>query len=261
MCIIQRSADNLKLLYHIESEARYEKFLVVAGGDDKNTYAAQTKAPAIAYNSHKVIMVHGGIFDYVGSTPMQQKSALYKAAYVLGRVAGLAPQTPPTFKALGYSGEVHKMSDNERTDALKSGVLTTYYDSELTSFVITQGINTLQQNQNIVNENGTSHLWSLMRIFAQLNKEIEVNSKIDLLANQTQGPNRSTLSPQVVVDWTKSFLKRKEATATQDNLILSFQDVTVQVKQDAYCINYAAVPNYEVNKLFFTGLILDPNIQ
>ena len=42
---------------------------------------------------------------------LRQKDAFQKAAYVVGRVSGLEPQTPLTFKAFGYAGEVHKVSD------------------------------------------------------------------------------------------------------------------------------------------------------
>ncbi len=139
--------------------------------------------------------------------------------------------------------------------------MTTFHDSELGAFVITQGINTLQQNAHLVNEDGKSHSWQLMRIAAQLNKEIEINSKVQLLGNQAYGPNRATLTPEVVQEWTRSYLRRQTVTATQDNLILSFQDVTVTINQDAYHITYSFEPNFEVNKLFVTGLIIDSNIQ
>jgi hypothetical protein len=256
------SADNLSLAYHLDNQAKYEKFLVIGGGEDKNTFTTQSIVAAQTLNSKRVVLVHGGCYenDRTEGTGLRRKNAVYKAAYVLGRTAGLEPQTPPTFKGLGYAGEVHKMTDTERTTALDEGVLTTYFDSEIGAIVITQGINTLQLNRYVVNEDGSSHSWQLMRIAAQLNKEIEINAKVQLLGNQSQGPNRATLSPEVVVQWVKGYLKRKTATSTQDNLILSFQDVTVEIKQDAYCINYAFVPNFEVNKLFFTGLILDPNL-
>lgn len=254
--------NNFKILSHIESEARYDKFLVVAGGEDKDTFVSQSITAAQTFNSQRVIVCHGGCFenDRSGGTGLRKKNARYHAAYVLGRTAGLEPQTPPTFKGLGYAGEVHKLTDRERETALDAGVLTTYFDGEIGAFVITQGINSLQQNTYLVNDNGTSYSWQLMRIAAQLNKELVINAKVQLLGNQSQGPNRATLSPEVVQEWVKSYLKRKTARATDDNLILSFQDVTVSIDQDAYCVNYGFTPNFEVNKLFFTGLILDPNL-
>ena len=256
------STDNTKILAHILNDAVYEKFMVVAGGDDSASYAAQSIAKAQALDSHRVILVHGGVKenDSAGGSGFRDKDALHKAAYVLGRVSGLTPQTPPTFKGLGYAGETHKLTDAEKEQGLDAGVLTTFYDSEIGAFVITQGINTLQANRFVVNGDGTSHQWQLMRIMAQLNKELQIEAKIKLLANQNQGPNRATLSEEIVAEFTKSFLSSRTATETNDNYILSFQDITTGIKGDAYFINYAVVPNFEVNKLFFTSLILDPSI-
>jgi len=255
------SVDNLKILAHVHQEARFDKTIIVGGGNDRNTFHSQSITAANTLNSEKAVVVHAGCIENNINMGEWIKNSKYHAAYVLGRVAGLPPQTPPTFKALAYAGERHKMNDKELTLALDNGVLTTHYDDDLNSFVITQGITTLKNNKNVVNPDGTSHSWQLMRIAAQLNKEIIVNAKIDLLGNQQQGPNRATLSPEVVAEWVDSYLNKRTATSTQDNLILSYQDITVEIKQDAYCIDYGFVPNFEVNKLFFTGLILDPNLN
>jgi hypothetical protein len=258
------SADNYSLQLHIETDAKYQKYMVVAGGDTKTEFTTESIAAANGFDSNRVMVVHGGckIQDRLGGLGLRTKDSLYKAALVLGRMCGLAPQIPITFKGIGIAGETHRMSIRERETALDEGVLTTNYDSEIAGgiFVITSGINTMQDNKFVVNNDGSSHLMSVERIAAQLNKEIEINAKNTLLGNQSVGPNRSTLSPAIVIEWVQNFLRTKEATTTQDNLILSSQDITVTTVQDAYKINYGFVPNFEVNKLFITGLILDPNL-
>lgn len=256
------SANNLRIQDHLESEAKYQKYLVVAGGHDKDTFASESIAAAETFNSSRVIVTHGGCKVAGAGFGLSTKSALYKAALVVGRTCGLAPQTPITFKAIDIAGEVHRMTDAEREVALESGVLTTYYDSEIAGgvFAITQGVNTLQNNDNVVNEDGTSHQISVERIAAQLNKEIQVNAKNQLLGNQQQGPNRATLSPEVVVEYVENFLKTKEASQTEDNLIISSRNVVAVIDQDAYKITYEFEPNFEINKLFITGLIIDPNL-
>lgn len=258
-----QSADNGKILAHLASEARFEKFMVVGGGNDVNEFESISVATAVFYNSDKVIVVHGGVNvnSQQTGTGLKPKDSRYKAAHVLGRLAGLGPQTPVTFKAMGYAGEIHNMTEGEKEHALDKGVLATGYNGDIGSFVVIAGINTLQRNRSVVNEDGTSYLISLKRIAAQLNKEIEINATIQLLGNQTNGPNAITLDPEIVKTWLKSYLKKKTATATTDNLIISFQDITVVRDQDALKINYAFVPNFEVNKLFFTGFILDPNLN
>lgn len=258
-----QSVDNGKILAHLASEARFEKFLVVGGGNDKNEFNSLSIGTANFYNSDRVITVHGGCYvnsNQVG-TGLKAKDSRYKAAHVLGRLAGIEPQTPVTFKGMGYAGEVHSMTESEKETALDEGVLATGYNGDIGAFVVIAGINTLQRNKFVVNEDGTSYLISLKRIAAQLNKEIEINATIQLLGNQTAGPNLSTLDAEIVKAWLKGYLKKKTATSTTDNLIISFQDITVTREQDAYKINYAFVPNFEINKLFFTGFILDPNLN
>ena len=258
-------ADNIKLQFHIEGAAKYQKYLMVGAGADKSKFVSESIAAAATFDSNRVIVVHGAcqVRDVLGSGGLRTKDSVHKTAFVLGRTCGLAPQIPITFKGIGIAGEIHKLTDKERVQALDAGVLTTYFESEVAGgiFAITQGINSLQDNRFVVNTNGTSHLVSLERIAAQLNKEIEVNAKNILLGNQQAGPNRSTLSPEIVQEWTENYLRTKEATSTADNLILSFRDVTVSIVQDAYKVGYSFVPNFEVNKLFVTGLIIDPNLS
>lgn len=251
------SANNMKLLSHLQNEAKYDKIMVVAGGNTKAEFQGSIDA-AKQFDSERVVLVHGGIYeeDLISGAGLREKDSLQKAAYVIGRVSGLAPQTPLTFKAFDYAGEVHKVSDTERELALDAGVLTTSFNFELRSFICTQGINTLQANTTQVNSDGTSHVWQSMRIVYQLNKELLIQATIDLLGNQSLGPNRNTLDEGVVEEWTKGFLSSRTASSTSDNLILSFRDITTNSQGDALFVNYAFTANSEVNKIFFTGILL-----
>jgi len=256
------SSTNNAILSHLVDDARFEKFMVVAGGNDKNTFVSESIAAAKAYDTDRVIVVHGGVevASNVAGTGLRTKSSEWKMAAVLGRVAGLEPYTPVTFKGINFAAETHPLIKREKEQALDNGVLVTAFDGDLGAFIVVQGINTLQRNRNVLNADGTSHSLQLKRIAAQLNKEIEVNAKIDLLGNQNSGPNRHTLRPVMVEEWLKAFLQRRTARATTDNLIIGFQDIKVSIIQDAYAIEYSFIPNFEINKLFFTGLIIDPNI-
>lgn len=256
------STVNEAILSHLVSSARFEKFMLVAGGRGRNEFVSQTIAATNHFDTDRVIVVHGAcqVASAETATGLREKSSKYKLAAVLGRMCGLEPQTPITFKGISIAGEIHKLNKAEKERGLDEGVLMTAFDSDINAFTIVQGVNSLQRNRNVVNSDGTSHSIQLKRIAAQLNKEIEVNAKTQLLGNQSVGPNRNTLSPEVVAEWLKGYLGRKTATSTTDNLILSFQDISVSIVQDAYQINYAFVPNFEVNKLFFTGLIIDPNL-
>jgi hypothetical protein len=120
-----------------------------------------------------------------------------------------------------------------------------------------KGVNTLQINSDLVNPDGSTSSKQLARIVRQLNKELIINGKRTLL-KKPNGANRNTLSAEDVKTWVEAYLTSKVATDQLDNLIISFQNVTVTVQGDAYFINYGVIPNYEVSFLLFSGLLLDP---
>jgi len=258
-----QSAMNGKILSHLNDvDTRFDKFMIVGGGDNSSEFGSGANNSsidtAIHYNSDKVIVTHGGIKKVCQTSPtgFRKLPSLYHAALHLGRIAGLAPQVPPTFKAIDVDGLEHNLTTREQEIALNAGVLVTVYDRDFQDFIILQGVNTLQNNDFLVNSDATSYSIQLKRIVSQINKELIINSKLQLL-NQPSGVNRSTLSSKNVEDWVKGYLQRITATTTTDNLILSFRDVTVQVQDDAYKVSYGIVPNTEINKLFFTGFILE----
>lgn len=252
-----QSADNGSILAHIDTEARYDKFMVV-GAQDGETDFSTSIGDAQFYDSEQVIVVHGGVnVNAPTVSGLKQRGAVYKAAQVLGRIAGLEPQVPGTFKNLNYHSEVHDITNDQANAALDAGLLVTRLDPELNDYVIVQAVNSLQDNSNIVNQNGDSHEISVERIKAQLNKELIVNSKRQLLGNPS-GTNRSTLSEETIKNWTAAYLDRRTATETDDNLIIGYQNISVEVQQDAYLVNYEFEPNFPVNKLLFTGFIIDP---
>ena len=183
-------------------------------------------------------------------------AAQVHAAYILGRPCGLLPQVPITNKTIGIEGLVHNLTERQREQALRSGILTTYFDTDFGDFVCLKGVNSLQNNANLINPDGTSYSIQVMRIVTQLNHDLTINAKLQLLG-QPQGVNRNTLSAAYVKNWTEAFLETKVATASQDNLILSFRDVTVSRREDSYWVTYGIVINNEIDKIFFTGFMIE----
>lgn len=256
-----QSAANGLILSHLLNDAKYEKFLIVGGGKDRNKFAAGVTNSSIEtakyYDSDRVVVVHAGVKKKVqGIGGFKEYDAIYKSALALGRIAGLPPQVPVTFKDLDMDGDMHEMNTKERIKALDAGVFHTKYDVDFAAFIVNEDINTLQNNENVLNEDGTSHLISLKRIAAQLDKEIIINAKITLLGNPN-GVNRNTLSNEVVATWLDTFLKSKMATPINDNLIITFKNIVVTKSQDATIASYDFAPNTEVTKLFFTGRITE----
>jgi len=259
-----KSANNVKIFTHILTKAKFQKYIVIGGGNDENEFDTVSGSTGIAafYDNARAIIVHAGskILKRDGVS-FKEHLSIFKTAGVLGRITGLEPQVPVTFKSIRMDGDRHEMTENERVLALEKGVLHTKFDDEFIAFVVNQGINSLQgiKNDFLVNEDGTSHDIAVERIAAQLNKIIIVNAKQRLLAKE-DGVNRNVLSPLTVQTFVVDLLIGLTATDILDNLILSFRNVVVTIEQDAFKITYGFVPNFPVNKLFFTGFMLDVNL-
>lgn len=253
---------NILLLGHLLNEAKFDKFMYIGGGENEDNFESGTDGSSIDtaefYNSKRVIIVHAGFYKKGLNQAEFYYSSAVKTAAVVGILAGLPPQVPATFKKIKFNRDGHDLTVKQRKLALRKGVLHTKYDSELGGFVINQAINSLQKNDFMVNTDASSYEISVERIGAHLNKLIIVNAKKDLLGQQN-GVNRFTLSESVFFNWLKVFLQAQTVTNTQDNLILSFENITIKTVQDGLYATYSYEPNYPVNKLFVTGVMLDKN--
>lgn len=251
------AADTLaaRLQYFIQSEAVGEKFLSIPGvSTGENTDLASNISEAQTFNSDRVWLIHGTIRKNSILAPKgyREFDSIYLNALMVGRILGLAPQVPATFKNVDIDGITGQLDDLQKEDCLDNGILTVVYDKELEDFVILRDVNTLQNNTALQNPDGTSFSIQLTRISAQLNRDIIVNAKRTIFSNQN-GTNRLTLSEQYLSDWTASFLNGKIATPTQDNLIISWSDINVTRESDAYFITYKFSPNNSIDFAFFTG--------
>lgn len=249
------SVSNQAIVEWVTTTAKIKPDVYIASGSTAGEFATSI-AVANSYNSQYVTVVHGGAKKIdLGNRAFKEYKSIYKAAALLGREAGLEPQIPLTFKGIGIDGEVHPLNDNLATQALDEGVLVTRLDNG--SFEVVKGVNSLQNNQYLVNPDGSTHDKQLARIVRQLNKEITINAKQQLL-KKPNGSNRNTVSVSDVKAWLEGYLNTKVADESTDNLILSFSNIEVTVNQDAYEVTYAFVPNFSVSFLFFTGVMIDP---
>lgn len=252
--------SNTLMANHIANESKYGEFLFIGGGRDANSFdGSPTSSTEIAkfFDSDAIVVVHAGIKkNYLSGAGFKEYGSIVKTALVLGRIAGLPPEIPGTFKDINMDADMHDLSEKQEKIALGKGVLYTKLDMTR-DFIISQSISCLQNNDFMINPDGSSYEISIKRIAAQLNKELEVNAYKQLLKRE-DGTNRGSLSTAVVIQWTKSYLIGKTVSPiTPSNLILGFEQVTCTVKQDAYFVQYGFYPNTPVNKLFFTGVMLD----
>ena len=255
------SLSNTKILDLISNQTKYEKYMYVGGGFDKNTFkgigAGCSEAIAKYFDSDNAIVVHGGSKRSVfGTAGFKTYDQLYKTCCAIGRTSGLAPQIPITLKSINIDGEVHSLTEKEQEFCLANGILYSYYDDELGGFVLGQGINTLQNNSFLVNEDGSSFSIAVKRITTQLTREVLYYAKQTFFGSEN-GPNRNTITDQDIKVWLEGFLKSRTATTGSDNLILRGGNVKVEVQQDNYFVSFEFVPNFEISKIVFIGFILD----
>jgi hypothetical protein len=272
-----QSDEHELILKHLAQEAKFDKYLIVGGGQDENQFDNGARKPlptptgdegsiqiAISLDTSLATVVHGGFYKSLrlstltsSSVVLKEYNSFFKAANVIGRILGKPPQVPGTFKTLDYDAEVHVLKSYEIDDGLKKGVLMTRWDSEANDFIIVQAINTLQDNDFLVNEDGQSFEISIERIKQALNKGIQINAKKQLLLKE-DGVNRGTLSAQDMKLWIQNYLQQQTVTPTEDNLIITYQNVTVKINAiDTYSCSYEFVPNWPVNKLIIIGIIID----
>jgi len=247
---------NYQILSHVQLDSEFKRILVIGGGADDNQFSDTLYATA-NYDSELVHVCYSRIWkrDLASVTGKRYYPSIYHAAAYLGRIAGQEPQTPATFKDLDLDGVLHEMTKSQREQALLGGVIHQRYVDGM-GWVVNQDVNSKQENELDVYEDGTSPHGSTMRIALQLNKELVIN-----LRKKFVGLNANTASPADVKAFTEGYLKLRTATSVDDNLILTFQNVRVQLIGADYDVKYGFVPNGPVNRFFVTGFMFNVNLS
>ncbi len=238
--------DILKVQDHIANEAKYRNFMAISGHETNLDSSIQW---ATTFDSEKINLVHGGIKkkSRIAASGMRTWGPMFHTAYFLGRLLGMAPWVPLTFKAFDIDGVTDMLNDKEQLRADSAGVVCTIYDADFGKFINLHDVNTLQNNDYVLNNDGSSHLIQVMRIESQLDRELVINAKIDLLSDPN-GVTRSSLTKEDAIEWTKGYLQRRLKT-----LIVDYRNVTAYYNEDAIYVDYEASPNTEVKAIFFTG--------
>lgn len=244
------------LISHVEDPStEFIKTLVIGGEADEDGFA-DSKTMSQTSDSNRVIVVHGAVkqVSKAVASGFREWPPVYHAAKVLGRICGLQPQVPVTNKQIDVDGVVHNLTKKAQEEALEAGLLVTIADQFRGGFKVLQGVNTLQDNEDLFTSEGKSFSIQFERIVAQINRELIINSETDLL-NQENGVNVNTLSPGLLKSWTETYLASRVASPAEDNLLLSFRNVTVTRVDDYYKVTYGIVVNNEITKIFYTGFL------
>ena len=252
------AATNGKLFTFLKQTAKFTEFMVVPGGeDDTDLFGDTNSSESIAkyFNSGQVICVHGApIVTRKDQNGTKQLHTIYLAAAIVGLNAGMAAQTPLTFKRVGYQSFAYDLKKRERERALQAGIM--HVRNVSGYWCVNQGITTLLDNKKTIADDGQSFELSVELIKAQLNKEL-------ILEGQTRftGQTAAQASPQSVKNFTETKLASLVAYPGNDNLLISWKNVKVVAKNSDYFITYDFVPNVPVNKTFFIGNILDFSVE
>lgn len=248
------ASTNGKLFTFLKQDAKFTEFMVVPGGeDDTDLFGDANSSQSIAkfFNSGQVVCVHGApIVTRKDQNGTKQLHTIYLAAAVVGLNAGMAAQTPLTFKRVGYQSFAYDLKKRERERALQAGIM--HVRNVSGYWCINQGITTLLDNKKTIADDGQSFELSIELIKSQLNKVV-------ILEGQTRftGQTAAQASPQSVKNFTETKLASLVASPGSDNLLISWKNVKVVAKNSDYFITYDFVPNVPVNKTFFIGNILD----
>ena len=249
------SATTGRLFTFLKNDAKFTEFLVIPGGSsDSDLFGESGSSQAIAkyYDSEQVVVVHGApIVNRKDGNGTKELPSIYLAAAIIGLAAGQAPQQPLTFKRVGYQSFTYDLKKKEREKALQAGIM---HVRNLSGYwCVNQGITTLQDNKKSIASDGQTMELSIALIKAQLNKELIVDS-----ANRFIGDTSAVnASPQTIKNFTETKLSSLTAKTGEDNLLKSWKNVKVVQKNSDFQITYDFAPNLPVNKLFFTGNILD----
>lgn len=252
------AATNGKLFTFLKQSAKFTEFMVVPGGEDEtDLFGESNTSESIAkyFNSGQVVCVHGApVVMRKDQNGTKKLHSIYLAAAIVGLNAGMAAQTPLTFKRVGYQSFVYDLKKRERERALQAGIM--HVRNVSGYWCVNQGVTTLLDNKKTIADDGQSFELSVELIKAQLNKEL-------ILEGQTRftGQTAAQASPQSVKNFTETKLASFVAYPGNDNLLISWKNVKVVAKNSDYFITYDFVPNVPVNKTFFVGNILDFSVE
>lgn len=231
---------------HILNEADVPAIAYVGAAADKS--AADAISYAGALNSGRLVYLYQTAIDSaIDGLGTEEIPGYLLAAKVAGLAAGLDPQTPLTRKpisVLGIKGTA--LDKTARENLLKGGVLHLYQPAGSNTFVINQGITTLQNNNSLWDiQAAASSEISLMRIVDAILTDLRLS------AGETFVGSTSTLAKPVIEHFVQSYLASQVGSMLQ-----SYGSVTVTQSQDKWYVQFGMVPAYPVNFVLITGTVI-----
>lgn len=231
---------------HILNNAEIPAMAYIGAAADKTDAAAITYAGVL--NSARLVYVHQTAIDTaIDGLGTEEIPGFLLAAKVAGLAAGLPAQTPLTRKSINILGLKNpNLTKATREALLDAGILHVYQPAGSTTFVINQGITTLQNNDELWDATtASSSEISLMRIVDSILTDLRLS------AGETFIGQTSTLAKPVVEHFVQSYLQSQVG-----GLLQSYSGVTVTQNQDTWYIQFGIVPAYPINFVLITGTVI-----
>lgn len=247
--------NNQSILTHLKTNAKFGAVAFIPAknsndGSDLNDILSTTKIPQY-FNSEQVVCTYGSpIVTRRDGNGNKVLDSIYLTASILGLVAGNSPQTPITFKRIGYQNFLYDLTKKERENALQLGLMHVRNISGY--WCVNQGITTVQDNLNAIALDGQTCELSIVNIKNQINKELILEGEKRFIGNSV-----AQSSTESIKNFTETKLASLIATPGNDNLIISWKNVKVTVSNGDSTVTYDFVPNVPLNKVFFIGNMLD----
>lgn len=245
-------------LDHITNDAKGIKMIITAKANQDDAILL-----AKEYNSDSLIVTanQGKNKNNISSTGFINHDALVTAAKIAGRIFGLSPEIPGTLKSIGFDGMVTEPSDIDLETMLDAGVITPYYDADLGYFVLSQAVNSLQQNMELINDDCSTFSVQCKRILAQVVKNLVKQSKVDFWGSkgtEDKAANKANLSEAYVKAWTETLLSKLSVAPnkTENNYLINYEVTKVEIVQDYINVYLAVTVNGEITKVFFLVTVL-----
>lgn len=179
------------------------------------------------------------------------------APAIVGRILGLSPEIPCTLKSIDSENK-NLVQDSTLEDYLNNGVMTSYFDPDLNSTVISQGVTTIQRNSNFVNEDDcTTYSLQLKRIINIVIKTLRIQAKQDFFGGNAS-TNKGSLSDSYVKAWTENQLGKMTyaPNKTDQNYLLDYKVTKVETVNDTKKVYLQIRANSEITKVVFLVTIL-----
>jgi hypothetical protein len=231
------SATNIKIASFCANDET--KRVAYCGGGETSSEIGLSKGYAASFNGSTVVAHSGSYTKYSSLKTKVSKSSLYTAAVLCGLAAGSSVQVSNTFKGCRIKDLKHIPNKLQSEDLLQSGVLH-FRNVTGIGVVVCQEINSVQKNTQIINEDGSSHECSVVRIENLIDKEILYTLRKNFVGE--------IVSNGEIGDCINIVLKNRIGT-----LITSGSVISVERKQDYIKATYQCTVNNSINKIFVTG--------